>query len=219
MSRKSAGIDLLIMAVVIMGTWSLRFLEVGKVGPLTMAVALVAVGLLLRHRHQTAAVIHLLPLPPFRAVLRDAFKLLAWFGLTILVVGALIILTLGQPETASAVSEQPQALWAFLLDITLVLWVLIAFGEEVVFRGFILNRLLTLTRGLRAAVPIACAVQGIWFGALHASQGLSGMILTGAIGFVFAGFLLTRQRPSLWPLILVHGAVDTVSLTLAYVLA
>ena len=54
----------------------------------------------------------------------------------------------GQPQTSSAVQELPDNIWGFLLDVTIFTWVLIGFGEEVLFRGFILHRLLARRRGL-----------------------------------------------------------------------
>jgi len=72
----------------------------------------------------------------------------------------------------------------FTLDVTIVTWVLIGFGEEFVFRGFILNRLLVLTGETRNGWVLASLLQAIWFSAGHASQGLTGMLMTGAIGFV-----------------------------------
>ena len=84
-------------------------------------------------------------------------------------------------------------------------WVLIGFGEEFVFRGFILNRLLVLTGETRPGRVMASLLQAIWFGAGHASQGLTGMLMTGAVGFMLALVFLTRTNRNLWPLVIAHG--------------
>jgi len=109
------------------------------------------------------------------------------------------------------------ARWLFLLDVTLVTWVLIGFGEEFVFRGFILNRLLVLTGESKHGVVLASLLQAIWFGAGHASQGLTGMLMTGAVGFVLAFVFLTRMNRNLWPLVIAHGGIDFVVLTLTWI--
>ena len=88
---------------------------------------------------------------------------------------------LGGPGEGAAITQQPKGFWLFLLDATLVTWILIGFGEEFVFRGFILNRLLSLTGESQKGLVIASLLQAVWFGAGHASQGLTGMIITGAI--------------------------------------
>ena len=94
---------------------------------------------------------------------------------------------------------------------------MIGFGEEFVFRGFILNRLLLLTGESGRGVVLASLLQAIWFGSGHASQGLTGMLMTGAVGFVLALAFLTRMKRNLWPLVIAHGGIDCLVLTLNWV--
>jgi hypothetical protein len=56
---------------------------------------------------------------------------------------------------------------------------------------------------------LASLLQAIWFGAGHASQGLTGMLMTGAVGFVLALVFLTRMNRNLWPLVIAHGTIDS----------
>ena len=134
-----------------------------------------------------------------------------------LVVGGLASVLMGAPSQSSAITQQPDGLLWFLLDVTLITWVLIGFGEEFVFRGFILNRLIVLTGESKTGLLFACSIQAIWFGSGHASQGLTGMVITGAIGFVLAWLFLNRMNRTLWPLVIAHGAIDSVVLTISWV--
>ncbi|WP_164675425.1 CPBP family intramembrane glutamic endopeptidase, partial [Xanthomonas citri] len=56
---------------------------------------------------------------------------------------------------------------------------------------------------------------GVVFGAMHASQGVSGVLLTGLVGAVF-GYAYLRSNRNLWALILAHGLVDTWGVTTLY---
>jgi membrane protease YdiL (CAAX protease family) len=215
-SKADAALDLGFVFSIVMATWSLRFLDIPQVGPLTMAVALAGVFGVLYFRDQPLTSIGLLPLPPFTDILRSSGRLLPWFG-GAYVLGAVIGVGLfGQPETASAITEQSESFWRFLLDLTLVTWVLIAFGEEVVFRGFTLGRLMVFTGSETSGRLTAAIAQAIWFGSLHASQGAAGMIMTGTIGLAFAWFYLSKPARTLWPLILVHALADTMLLSVAW---
>ncbi|WP_228737514.1 CPBP family intramembrane glutamic endopeptidase, partial [Xanthomonas euvesicatoria] len=53
------------------------------------------------------------------------------------------------------------------------------------------------------------------FGAMHASQGISGIALTGIVGAAF-GYAYLRSNRNLLALILAHGLVDTWGVTTLY---
>ncbi len=142
------------------------------------------------------------------------------FSILTLVTGFVVIgiaTVIGYPPSQSAVlTQQPDTLIPFLLDIVFGVWIGAAIGEEIFFRGFLLTRFTTLFGTGRYALPLAILAQAIWFGSGHASQGVSGIIMTGAIGVVVGAFYVTRARRSLIPLIIGHGFVDTVSLTINF---
>jgi hypothetical protein len=103
----------------------------------------------------------------------------------------------------------------WLLWLAIVVWGSAAFGEELLSRGFVLDRLRLACGGGNIALVLAMLGQAALFGWLHAIQGPSGIILTAWIGLVFAGIWLASGR-NLWAPILAHGAADTISLTLIY---
>lgn len=53
--------------------------------------------------------------------------------------------------------------------------------------------------------------------ARHLYQGLGGALMTGAVGVLFGVLYLVMKR-NLWPLIIAHGIIDTLTLTQIYLL-
>lgn len=104
---------------------------------------------------------------------------------------------------------------AYLTWIVLVVWGSAAFGEELLARGFIMHRLQAAFGRGRLGVALALLGQAALFGALHAIQGPSGVVITAYIGIVLAGAYFLSGRNLRAP-ILAHGAMDTISLTLMY---
>ncbi len=87
--------------------------------------------------------------------------------------------------------------------------------EEMLARGFFLNRFRDLFQNSAYAFPLAAVAQAALFGLAHFYQGLSGVIATSAIGLVMGIYYLVGKR-SLWPLIVAHGMVDTVGVVAIY---
>jgi membrane protease YdiL (CAAX protease family) len=84
------------------------------------------------------------------------------------------------------------------------------------FRGFLVTRTLALFRGVPFAAVFAVLIPALLFGLGHFYyQGLRGLVTTTAIGIAFgAAFLLLKRN--LWPLVLIHGIVDTINFTVLY---
>lgn len=93
-------------------------------------------------------------------------------------------------------------------------WTLAAFGEEMVFRGYLMSRIAGLAGGTRAGWAAALVVSSACFGWAHGYQGPAGMVATGLIGALL-GLLYLRTR-NLWTVIICHGVVDTITMTLVY---
>lgn len=97
----------------------------------------------------------------------------------------------------------------------LFMWVIAAFGEEFVYRGLLVQRLGTLLGNTNAAYWIAVLGSSVLFGLAHKYQGISGMITTGIVGFIF-GSIYVRSKNRLWLTILTHGIYDSILITLIY---
>ena len=103
----------------------------------------------------------------------------------------------------------------FLLLSLGVAWTLAAFGEEMVYRGYLQHRLAELAGGRRGGLAFAILVASVLFGLAHLYQGVSGVLATGLSGAVFAALQLAGGG-SLWVSILAHGAYDTVGFVLIF---
>ena len=94
----------------------------------------------------------------------------------------------------------------------LLAWVSAALGEELLFRGFIWSRLERLVGGGKAAVLPALILQALLFSLGHLYQGLAGALVTGGLGLVL-GWVYLAGRRNLVACMLLHGLIDTVSIT------
>ncbi len=121
---------------------------------------------------------------------------------------------LGAPNVVDVISIVRESPWMLLLWISLVAWGTAAFGEELLWRGFLIDRLLRL-KGLSGKVTLIVVIQAIIFAFPHLYQGWGGVFVTGAVGLLL-GWLRMRNRGNLWVLIIAHGLVDTIMLTAGY---
>ncbi|MGB3797568.1 MAG: CPBP family intramembrane glutamic endopeptidase, partial [Alteraurantiacibacter sp.] len=121
---------------------------------------------------------------------------------------------LGAPDPTfvlALVTESPAmfALWVVGVAIFAA-----GFGEEVLYRGFLMDRLERLP-GLRGRGGAVLVIQALLFGLPHAYQGWGGMVVTACVGLLF-GFIRNRCGGNLWAVIIAHAAVDTIMMSLAY---
>ena len=97
-----------------------------------------------------------------------------------------------------------------LLGWIILTWTLAAFGEELVYRGYIQNRLVDLTGDNRNGWIIAILITSIFFGINHAYQGIVGVITTSLIAIIYSVTYLKFER-NLYAAILLHGMYDTLA--------
>lgn len=98
----------------------------------------------------------------------------------------------------------------YLLFLIPVAWGSAAFGEELLLRGFLLHRFATLLGS-----PAGVLLQALVFAVGHAYQGVTGMVNLFVVGLVL-GYVYLRAGRNLWPVIVAHGLIDTLSITLVY---
>lgn len=96
-----------------------------------------------------------------------------------------------------------------------ITWTAAAFGEEIIFRGYLLNRVAEALGRNWIAWTIAVLLQALIFSLGHAYQGIGGVLRIG-VGAIFSGLFFLLFRRSLWPLIIAHGVWDTLGITLIY---
>jgi membrane protease YdiL (CAAX protease family) len=105
------------------------------------------------------------------------------------------------------------------LQITLLFialaWTLAAFGEEMVYRGYLMNRVADLLNRTRAAWVISLIVVHLGFGLAHAYQGWTGIIDEGLMGLLL-GIIYLRTGRNLSVPIIAHGIGDTIDFLLIF---
>jgi membrane protease YdiL (CAAX protease family) len=104
----------------------------------------------------------------------------------------------------------------YLFFLIPVAWGTAAFGEEMLFRGFFLDALQRLFGSSgRVATAFAVIAQALLFGLLHLYLGPVGAAKAGAIGLVL-GFVWWFSGRNLWAGIVMHGIIDSLSMTVLY---
>ena len=108
--------------------------------------------------------------------------------------------------------------WNFkLLPLALLLtWTLAAFGEELVYRGYLMNRMADLFGRTRAAWIVSLVTISVVFGFAHLYQGVTGVI-ENAIDGLLLGLIYLRCDRRLSVPIVAHGITDTVDFLLIFI--
>ncbi len=96
-----------------------------------------------------------------------------------------------------------------------VVWTIAAFGEEMIFRGYLMNRIADLVGRTRTGWIISLLGSSLIFGLGHGYQGLAGIINTATIGLLLGTLYLVSKR-NLWVNIVCHGVIDSISLITLY---
>ena len=138
------------------------------------------------------------------------FALLA--AVTRILLGALVVDPITAHFWPAAVaprgSEQIAGHVWMALRWLLLVWTFAAFGEEIGYRGYLLNRAADFGHRSRMSYVFALLLVSALFGIGHFYKGPSGMIDSGMAGLVLGtAYLLTGRN--LWVCILAHGFIDT----------
>lgn len=102
--------------------------------------------------------------------------------------------------------------YLFVGYLVVVIWFGAALGEELLMRGFVLNRIADFLGGRTIGWFLALVIHAVIFGLMHAYQGVPGMISTGVVALIFGVIYLISKR-SFFPVVLGHGLINTISLT------
>jgi len=103
---------------------------------------------------------------------------------------------------------------ALLIGLLPVMW-LIVIGEEVLIRGLLMNYLAKLFGSTTKAWVLAIIISAIVFGLGHMGKGPGAAISSGLGGLAY-GFGYYYSRKNLLPVIMAHGAGNTVGFVGAY---
>lgn len=126
------------------------------------------------------------------------------------ILGAIIMANItGIPESAnfSRYDFLKDNLVGLLLSL-LGVYFISSFAEEVIYRAFLINRIIEITESFKYSKIIAVLLSSIFFGLIHYEWGPMGMVQTGFMGLAMGiSYLVLKKR--LWTLIIAHIYMDT----------
>ncbi len=120
----------------------------------------------------------------------------------------------GQPMDFSVFEPYTGNLPATLVFL-LFIWTSAAFGEEIVFRGYLMRQFTKFFGSSKISLVINILLFGFIFGWSHPYQGISGQIITSILGMLYATIFHFRKN-DLWFSLAAHGFFDTVALVFIY---
>ncbi|HJT98277.1 MAG TPA: CPBP family intramembrane glutamic endopeptidase [Rhodanobacteraceae bacterium] len=119
------------------------------------------------------------------------------------------------PAVAPAGVESIAGDWRTAMLYLGIVWSFAAFGEEIGYRGYLMNRAADIGGRTRRAEWIAVVFSAILFGLGHYYKGPSGIVDSGVAGLVLGAAYLVSGR-TLWTTILAHGFIDTFGIAALY---
>jgi membrane protease YdiL (CAAX protease family) len=193
---------------------AISFLD-ARVPPLGIPLAVLAIWLFLRWRGEGWASIGFRrPASWPRTILTATGIALAW---QLLAVGGILLAKNAAgaegPDISrfEAIGGNPLVLAQWLT----VAWTTAGFGEEIIWRGFVMTRVAWLLGEDRRAWIASLILTSSVFGLLHLYQGMSGVVTTGVTGMLLGALFLLSGR-NLWLPILTHGLLNTASFLAIY---
>jgi membrane protease YdiL (CAAX protease family) len=139
------------------------------------------------------------------------------FGIAAYLSGPLLLSGfMDAPESADFtryeyMKDNPVGLIVSLLGV----YIVSSFGEEVVFRAFLIDRISTMTRSTGISTVLAVIFSSLLFGIFHYEWGLMGVVQTTMMGLAMGISYVVLKR-KLWVLILAHAYMDTLLLVGLY---
>lgn len=105
--------------------------------------------------------------------------------------------------------------WINYLVFLAIMWVFAAFGEEFLYRGYMVKQMARIFGNSQSAWVVAILISSFAFGFAHLYQGASGVITTGFVAILF-GAIFYKNKNNLWVLILTHGFYDVFGITMIF---
>ena len=133
------------------------------------------------------------------------------------VIGSIIMANItGIPESADMSKYNYLQGNLLLLAVVLIaVFIASSFGEEVIYRGFLINRISELGQNGKKWLNIAVIISSVIFGLVHYDWGPMGMVQTGLMGLSLGISYLILKR-NLWVLVMAHAYMDTILMIQMY---
>ena len=116
----------------------------------------------------------------------------------------------GVPHDHSVVAGVKGSWKAFALWM-IVVWLVVAPFEEIIFRGFLMTEVARIVGTSPWANALNVLVVSVVFGLAHGYQGKSGVVSTTVVAIAL-GWIFVASEYDLWLAILTHGFIDTVGI-------
>ncbi len=102
-----------------------------------------------------------------------------------------------------------------LLGALLAVFIVSSFGEEVIYRGFLITRISEMGGNGKNWLKVAVLISAIIFGLVHFEWGLTGIVQTGFMGLALGiSFILVKRN--LLALVLAHAYLDAILMIQMY---
>ena len=145
------------------------------------------------------------------------FAPLTAFGLFVFYVFALVpgieMLT-GVPIDLSQLNDLEGDLSTTLIWLGII-WATAAFGEEIIFRGFMMRQFVKFFGDSKISLTINILLISAFFGYMHMQQGITGQLVAASLGSLFCVIFYLRKY-DLWFMIMVHGFFNTLGILSFY---
>jgi membrane protease YdiL (CAAX protease family) len=125
-----------------------------------------------------------------------------------------LVKVLHQPADFSVFRQITGNLKLTLISIALA-WIVAAFGEEMTYRGYLMNRVADLFNRTRGAFIVSLIVVHVMFGLAHLYQGITGVLDEGLMGLLLGILYLATGRNLAVPIV-AHGVQDSIDLILIF---
>ncbi|QVY66859.1 CPBP family intramembrane glutamic endopeptidase [Polaribacter sp. Q13] len=97
----------------------------------------------------------------------------------------------------------------------LIVWVTAGFGEEIIFRGYLMRQFVKFFGDSKISLAINILIICGFFGYMHMQQGITGQLVVVIIGALLSIIFYIRKY-DLWFLIMIHGFFNTLGILSFY---
>ncbi len=179
---------------------------------------LIWLGLKLRNEDWTYFGLSIKGISP-KSVFKGFLLSLLVFALAIIgfVVGSIIMANItGIPENADMSNYKYLQGNIGMLILTLIgVYIVSSFGEEVIYRGFLINRISELGFSKKIGSILSVIISAIIFGFIHYEWGAMGIAQTGFMGLAL-GLCYIYMKKKLWIMVFAHAYMDTILMLQLY---
>lgn len=141
------------------------------------------------------------------------FAPLTAFALFVFYVAALVPaveMVTGTPIDMSQLAHLEGDLVTSLIWLGIV-WATAAFGEEIIFRGFLMRQFIKFFGDSKVSLAINILLICGFFGYMHMQQGLTGQLVAMSTGALLS-IIFIKKKYDLWFMMMVHGCFNALGI-------